>query len=112
MPFIPHISCNSGTMNEYNPIILTGNWSESSHPDKIIKIAQYIDFILFHMPDGSVRAINIPLEIGSGHPLDMRWLEPQECDHNTKKTAHRTILRVENENLMIEEETGVKWARV
>ncbi len=95
----------------YNPIILTGNWSESSHPDKIIKIAQYIDFILFYMPDGSVRAVNIPPEIGSGHLLDMRWLEPLECDRNTMKTAHRAILRVESENLMKEEGSGVVWMR-
>lgn len=98
-------------MKEYSSIILTGNWSESSHPEQIIKIDQYLDFILFYMPDGSVRAVNIPIEIFSGHLLDMQWLEPLECDRNTKKTAHRATLRVESENLMKEEGSEVIWMR-
>ena len=99
-------------INNFSSILLTGSWTTSSHPDQVIKIHQYLDFILFHMPDGSERAIMTNGNIEYGQTLLMRWIETFEEDGQRISTHFKTRLKVVSENIMEETDSGVKWTRV
>ena len=95
--FTPHILGHNRGMKyleETEPIILSGAWSDSSHPDRIIKIYQFIDFIIFKMADDTIGSAKIKGIVGCGDILEVTW--PQVISHQgrTSGAVHRTLIKV------------------
>lgn len=101
MSFTPHILGHNRGMKyleETEPIILSGVWSDSSHPDRVIKIYQFIDFIIFKMADDTIGSAKIKGIIGSGDILEITWPAVITQQEWTSGAVHRTLIKVMDED--------------
>ena len=81
-------------LEETEPIILSGVWSDSSHPDRVIKIYQFIDFIIFKMADDTIGSAKTKGIIGCGDILEVIWSQVISHQNRTSGAVHRTLIKV------------------
>lgn len=85
-------------LKEIEPIILSGSWSRSSHPDQIIKIFQFTDFIIFHRTDGVIGYTLLTGTITRGDQLEIIWPEIITSDMIEQGAVHKTTIIVKNDS--------------
>ena len=81
-------------LEETEPIILSGVWSDSSQPDRVIKIYQFIDFIIFKMEDDTIGSAKIKGIVGCGDILEITWPEVINQQGRASGAVHRTLIKV------------------
>ena len=112
-------------LEETDPIILSGFWSWSSHPDPKNKIYQLTDFIIFQMEEGTIGSAKINGIGDCRDILEITW--PKLVCHQERSSGavHRTVIRVIDENHIeilddtvheaekpvVRDNSGEKWIR-
>lgn len=112
-------------LKEIEPIILSGSWSRSSHPDQIIKIYQFTEFIIFKMEDDTIGSAKINGIVGCVDILEIAWPQHINQQERLSGAVHRTVIRVIDENQLellddtvhetrkpvVRNDNGEKWIR-